>query len=98
MRRKRPARVVGRCPECLSPHAPDVVATVRAVLNNKDACTIGCCDTCGHLIVCGLTACRTSVEGCVLEREFFVEHFSEKDRAELHETQELVHHANGHWG
>lgn len=94
MKRRRPRRTVGRCPECLVVWGPDAIEG----LTPRDY-TISVCEACGHLVVVWLSKDGAQLVAQQLDRAWF-ENVVTSDAAkkEVRELQEKQHRRNNHWG
>jgi hypothetical protein len=95
---KVPTMYENQCPEC---HVPFDVERTKGDLKflAEGACTIGVCQSCGHVIAISVSDDRQRIEASSAPYDWLHdESFSDQDRRHAREKQEEVHHAAGHWG
>lgn len=86
------------CPICLVPFPEEPITEPNLLNLAGEACTIGVCKNCRHLMAAGLSLDRQHIETSIVPYEWFHKYFTEKDRNEIHNNQERLHCEAGHWG
>ena len=87
---------INECPECLGPFNSQVRNVVASVVRNSNTCSVFICESCGHVIACGLYG-DNDVDSGIVPYNWFHENFTDVDRQALRKEQR-IHHKNGHWG